>query len=316
MYFSVTLYAVLIMFIVGAAGFIFKKAGLISEHATKDFSKILIYICQPCLIINSFCQCKYSEATLEYVIVTFVASAVLILSSILVFYLLFKKKYDDINYRVYTFGASVSNFAFFGIPILQAIFPDKISDLMIVSATAAVVLNLIGWTLGCFVISGNKEHISFKKILINPALIGFVIALPLFFLKVNLTECGGFAGQLGGMVETLSKMTTPVFMLVLGIRLASSDLKGIFCNMRLYLVCFVKQVISPLIVFAAFYFIPVSLELKQSLFVIFACPVASVVLNYAELVGEGQGTAANLVLLSVLTSIVTLPLLTLMLGLF
>ena len=86
--------------------------------------------------------------------------------------------------------------------------------------------------------------------------------------------------------------------------------------MRLYLVCFVKQVISPLIVFAAFYFIPVSLELKQSLFVIFACPVASVVLNYAELVGEGQGTAANLVLLSVLTSIVTLPLLTLMLGLF
>ena len=270
MYFSVTLYAVLIMFIVGATGFIFKKAGLISEHATKDFSKILIYICQPCLIINSFCQCKYSEATLEYVIVTFVASAVLILSSILVFYLLFKKKYDDINYRVYTFGASVSNFAFFGIPILQAIFPDKISDLMIVSATAAVVLNLIG----------------------------------------------GFAGQLGGMVETLSKMTTPVFMLVLGIRLASSDLKGIFCNMRLYLVCFVKQVISPLIVFAAFYFIPASLELKQSLFVIFACPVASVVLNYAELVGEGQSTAANLVLLSVLTSIVTLPLLTLMLGLF
>ena len=55
---------------------------------------------------------------------------------------------------------------------------------------------------------------------------------------------------------------------------------------------------------------------EQSLFVIFACPVASVVLNYAELVGEGQGTAANLVLLSVLTSIVTLPLLTLMLGLF
>lgn len=316
MFFSVTLYAVLIMFIVGAAGFIFKKAGLISEQATKDFSKILIYICQPCLIINSFCQCGYSETTLEYVVVTFVASAVLILLAILVFYLLFKKKIDDINYRICTFGASVSNFAFFGIPILQAVFPERISDLMIVSATAAVVLNLIGWTIGCFVISGNKEHISLKKIIINPALIGFIIALPLFFTNINLIECGGFTGQLGGMIETLSKMTTPVFMLVLGIRLASSDLKGIFCNKHLYFVCFFKQVVSPLIIFAIFYFIPVSTELKQALFVIFACPVASVVLNYSELVGKGQGTAANLVLLSVLTSVITLPLLTLMLSLF
>ena len=315
MYFSVTLYAVLIMFIVGAAGFIFKKAGIISEQATKDFSKILIYICQPCLIINSFCQCRYSETTLEYFLVTFAASAVLILLSILVFYLLFRKKYDDINYRIYTFGASVSNFAFFGIPVLGAIFPEQISDLMIVSATAAVVLNLIGWTLGCFVISGNKEHISLKKIVINPALIGFIVALPLFFLNVNLIECGGFAGQLGSMIETLGKTATPLFMLVLGVRLASSDLKGMFCNIHLYFACFFKQVLSPLIVFAAFYFISVPIELKQALFVVFACPVASVVLNYSELVGQGQTTAANLVLLSVITSVVTLPLLTLMLGL-
>lgn len=156
-----------------------------------------------------------------------------------------------------------------------------------------------------------------KKILLNPSLIGFAIALLLFFLKINLIGSeNDFMSQIGGMVESLSKMTTPVFMLVLGARLASSDLKGIFGNLNLYIVCFIKQVISPLVVFLIFYFIPVDVELKQTLFVLFACPVASVVLNYAEMVGKGQSTAANLVLLSVLSSVITLPLMTFMLNLF
>ena len=65
----------------------------------------------------------------------------------------------------------------------------------------------------------------------------------------------------------------------------------------------------PLIVFGIFYFIPVAEELKQTLFVLFSCPIASVTLNYAEMVGKGQNEAANLVLLSVILSVVTLPVL-------
>ena len=43
-----------------------------------------------------------------------------------------------------------------------------------------------------------------------------------------------------------------------------------------------------------------------------ACPVASVVQNYAEILGEGQDVAANTVLLGTLSSIATLPLLALL----
>lgn len=317
MYFTATLYAVLIMYIVGTAGFILKKTGALSEKVTQDLSKILICICQPCLIVYSFDKCPFSSTSVKYLLITFITVSLLILISILIFYFIFRKKYEDVDYRIYTFGASVSNYAFFGIPVLQAVFPDKISDLLIISATSAVALNLIGWTIASYIISGDKRYISVKKILLNPSLIGFTIALLLFVLKINLIgNENDFISQIGGMVESLSKMTTPVFMLVLGARLASSDLKGIFGNLKLYIVCFIKQIISPLVVFVIFYFIPVDVELEQTLFVLFACPVASVVLNYAEMVGKGQSTAANLVLLSVLSSIITLPLMTFMLNLF
>lgn len=317
MYFSVTLYAVLIMFIVGAIGFALKKTNLVSDNASKDLSKILVYVCQPCLIWYSFDKCRFTTNSLLNIGITFISVAVLMCSVIFVFYLVFRKKYENSDYRIYTICAAMSNYAFFGIPILTAVFPDKISDLTVLSATAAVVLNLIGWSLACFVITGDKQYVAVKKILLNPSLLILIVVLPLFFCNVHLSDYeSGFLPQLGGIVELVGRMATPVFMLVLGMRLASSKLKEIFCNYRLYLICLFKQVALPLIVFAIFYFIPVDVELKQTLFVLFSCPIASVALNYAEMVGKGQNTAANIVLLSVASSVITIPVMTLLLGAF
>ncbi len=317
MYFTVTLYAVLIMFIVGSVGFILKKTNLVSEHASKDLSKILIYICQPCLIWYSFDRCRFTPSSLMNIGITFFTVVILMCLVILVFHLIFRKKYENADYRIYTVCAAMTNYAFFGLPILTAVFPDKISELMVYSATAAVGLNLIGWSLACFVITGDKKYVNVKKILINPSLLILVVVLPLFFCDVHMIgNENDFLSQLGDMIGLVGRMATPIFMFVLGMRLASSDLKGIFCNYRLYLICFFKQIVFPLIVLGIFYFLPVETILKQTLFVLFCCPVASVALNYAEMVGRGQNTAANAVLLSVATSVITIPVMTLLLNVF
>lgn len=312
--FTVTLYAVLMMFAVGAVGFFMKKANLVTDNAPKDLSKVLIYVCQPCLLWYSFNKCECNEKNLINIGITFFAVSALICIVILSFYLIFRKKYDNVKYRVCTVGAGLSNFAFFGIPVLQAIFPDKISDLMVISATAALVMNILGWSLCCYVFTGDKKYVSVKKILLNPSVLILVIVLPLFFCNVRLGGAGNsFAAQLGNTVELAGRASTVVFMLVLGMRLASSDIKEIFCSPLFYALCVFKQMLLPLLVFGIFYFIPVAEELKQTLFVLFCCPIASVTLNYAEMVGKGQNDAANLVLLSVILSVVTLPVMTLLL---
>ena len=55
--------------------------------------------------------------------------------------------------------------------------------------------------------------------------------------------------------------------------------------------------------------------MKAVLYIICCCPVASIVLNFSEILGEGQKEAASTVLLSTILSILTLPIMTLLLPL-
>ena len=75
----------------------------------------------------------------------------------------------------------------------------------------------------------------------------------------------------------------------------------------------VNQLLFPLCVLGIIYWLPVNAELKWCMYVMCACPVASVVQNYAEILGEGQEAAADTVLLGAFASIATLPLLALIL---
>ena len=110
------------------------------------------------------------------------------------------------------------------------------------------------------------------------------------------------------MLTLLGRMSTPLCMIIMGMRLATVRVKAIFCDARQYLAVFLNQIAFPLIAFAVMYFMPISPILKQSVFILCACPVASMVQNYAELIGEGNDKAANMVLLGTITSVLTVPL--------
>ena len=117
------------------------------------------------------------------------------------------------------------------------------------------------------------------------------------------------------MVTLLGKMSLPMCMLIMGMRLATIKPRTLFTNFRVYLTIAAKELLMPLVTFALLVFLPISPEIKSPLFIISACPVASVVLNYSELVGEGQKEAANMVLLGTILSIFTLPVIMLLLPL-
>ncbi len=101
-------------------------------------------------------------------------------------------------------------------------------------------------------------------------------------------------------------------MLIMGMRLATVKAKALFVNSLQYFSVAVNQIVFPLFVFGALFFLPIAAEIKVCMFIMCACPVASVVQNYAEILGEGQDTAANMVLLGSILSIATLPLLALL----
>lgn len=307
--FLIALTAVGVLLAAAVPGYLLVKKRVIGEECIPGLSKILVYICQPCLAVYTFKSAEYSPQRLADIGIFAVLAAVIpSVMLALVFVFVNKRSKDEVIYRIITIASSFANCAFFGIPILEALFPAEIAKEVILYTTVySMMMNVTGWTVGSAIISRDMKYVSVKKILINPATIGTAVALVLFILEIPVQS------NLLSMITSAAKMATPISMLIMGMRLATMKFGSLFTDYRIYITVALKQLAMPLLSFAVLYFLPVDPVLKSVFFVISACPVASMVLNYSEMVGEGQREAANTVLLGTVLSIITLPIMTLLL---
>lgn len=281
------------------------KSGLVKGDAISAFAKLLMYVCSPALIIYSFSRVEFSLRMVADMLFVFFFVLVLMVTVLLTFRFLFRKKIEDVRYRVYTLSLCFSNCAFMGVPVLEALLPDY-PQAVAFSAMFSLVMNILGWTLGSAIITNNPKYMSVKKIALNPAVLSLLVAIPLFVTGVALPA------ELGDMLALLARMTTPLCMLIMGMRLATMSVKKVFAVPVQYLIIAAKQLVLPLIALLLLSLFPVDENLKTSVYIMVACPVASVVLNFAEMLGEGQETAANLMLLGTMLSVLTIPVMVLL----
>lgn len=306
--FLTTLLTVGIVMIYAVIGFCIIKFKLIKKESIPDFAKFLMYICQPMLLVYSFNQADFSTSLGKTLLISFLVITGLFVIFLLFFFLLFRKKYkEEVAYRIYTIASCFGNVGFLGVPILEAVLPGNTIALAI-SSVFLVVMNEIGWTIGSMIMSLDKKYLSLKMIFFNPSMIGIYIALPLFF------TCTKIPSELDTVVTILAKMTTPLCMLILGMRLATSSFKVVFGNYKTYIFVFVKQIIMPILMFLIIWWMPLDLAVKQTLVILASAPIASVVLNFSEMVKKGQEDAASLVLLGTILCILTMPLMTLLIS--
>jgi predicted permease len=305
--FFVALGAVAVLLAVAVPGYILKKKKMVSDDCMPALSKILLFVCQPCLSIYTFKNATFSKEMLGSIGIFALLALLAQLLMLGIAYLLFRKRMKNPLYRIMTIACSLGNCAFFGIPILEALYPETASGLLIYTSVYAIIMNIIGWTLAAAIISQNLRYISLRKIFLNPAMFSLFIAIPFFVFEIPLPE------SLDSMVSLIGRMATPISMLIMGMRLATTEFKKMFSTKQIYLSIGMKQFVMPLLAFLMLVFLHVDVGMKAVLYIICCCPVASIVLNFSEILGEGQKEAASTVLLSTILSILTLPIMTLLL---
>lgn len=315
--FLTTLYTVGIMLFCAVPGFILVKAKAVKPESISAFSKVLMFVCQPALTFYSFNKADFTPELGINLLIFFAVITVVQLIFIGTFFLIFRKRgAEDIRYRIATVATTMSNCSFLGVPLLEAIFPDW-QNVAAYSMMYFLSMNLLGWTLVSAIITRDKKYVSVKKIFLNPAMLSVIVALPFFITGFKISaENGAFLGALDSMLTVLGKMTTPLCMIILGMRLATIKIKQMFTGPLQYISVAVNQIVFPLFTLGVLCLLQVNTELMLCMFIMCACPVASVVQNYAEMLGEGQDAAANTVLLGALFSIATLPLLALLIQCF
>ncbi len=289
-------------------GFLLAKTKLVKSEAIPAFAKVLLYVCQPALTLYSFSKVEYSNELLLNMGVFFLITLLGQLLFLVAFYFILRKKSEvDVRYRILNISMVLSNCGFFGVPVAEQLFPEM-TEAAMYCMVFSLGFNIICWTAVMAIVTRDKRYISLKQIFLNPSTISFAAALLLLVFGIDLPQI------LNDGISVIGRFATPLCMLILGMRLGYTKFKTVFGGLTQYVAVLVNQIAVPAVMFLILLLIPIDSGMKKLAFVLFACPIASNVLNFAELSGAGQENAASNVLLGTLLSIGTMPLMTLLIS--
>lgn len=306
--FLITLSNVLITIFYILPGYILCKCRKAVADHMSTMSAFLVYVCSPCMVMSSFLSLDFSLEFIGRMGLFFLITLFLQTAFLLLLFLIFRKKTGEAKYRYLAVGSALGNVGFFGLPIIQALMPDH-PEVTCYTAMYMVSLNILIFTAGAFGVTGEKKFISLRSALTCPVAITCFIALPLYVLGARAVIPTVVLDAVG----LLGKMTTPMCMMILGVRLGMVPLKQLFFSPVPYLCCIGKLILFPLFSYAIVSFLPLDFAFKAAILVLSSTPCASVVFNLAEMYHSETDLAANCVLLSTLLCFLTIPTLTLLL---
>ncbi len=283
------------LFLLMSVGYLLAKLGKLTPEALPQLSFLLLYVVTPCIIIDSL-QVEYDPALLHDMVFSFG----LVILSYLVLALLcqcFFRRQDLDRRDTLRFAVIFGNTGFMGFPLMSAILGD---GSLVYSMPVFVAFNLLVWTYGVYLM-GGPSRFSVKKVLLSPPILGILIALPLFFAEIRLPS------PVGNTIGYLADLNTPLAMLVIGAQMAAADLPATFRNTRLYLGAVIKLVVAPILtalILLPFHLNPISFV---AVVILSGVPTAGVTAMFAEQFDRDTESAAQIVTLSTLLSIITLP---------
>lgn len=304
------------LFTLIAVGYFVAKCKVLPATATAPFSRFLLTVALPCSVFNSL-QREYDPAFIADIL------WVLLLGFVLMTLMLYLGRFAakalkirDGHRGVWAYASAFSNFGFMGFPIILTFFGETGLALAGVFSLPA---NILFYSLGLTTIfqdvpaTADKEAKEplWKKI-VTPVNIGAVLGILFYFLRITVPTA------VATPLTHLGNVTTPLSMVVTGMNLASGNPAEIFKDREVLLATGCRLIVSPLIIFAIFKLIVLAIPtfnpfIVGIFLVLFAMPSASVVTILAELYGADKTFSAKIVFLTSLLSILTIPVMTLLL---
>ncbi|WP_125115673.1 AEC family transporter [Agathobaculum sp. Marseille-P7918] len=283
----------IIMFLLMLLGLLLSRLGAITEQGSKDMANILLYAVIPCVIVRSYIT-EYSTQKLYALGISAVIAVVAFIVTIAVAWIAF-----GMRHRIENFSTAFGNAGFIGIPLVTSVFGAEAAFYVVAFSS---MLNLLQWTYGIVIISGNPKTINVKKVFINPVFISMMVGLVLFLTGFTLPAI------VGNTIGLIADANTPLAMLVLGFYLSQVKPRELFCGAKLYLVAALRLFVIPLLTALAFLPMPFARgEVALITLVAAATPVATSTGIFAQKFGQDYRSAVTQVCFSTIVSVVSIP---------
>ncbi len=330
-YIGPIIYNVALLFIMMVPGVIMKKCGLSPEGFGKGVSKLVLYVAQPALIFLAYLKDFDGKILLNSVWV--LALSMLLHAIFAVVALLSFKSAPDNMRRMLRFTTVFSNAAFMGIPLIGAALEPTCPGATMYASIYNITFNLFLWSLGVYFCTADRDEdgdvvtdgdiltdyrevrkkvtltASLTKALLHPVTIAAALGLVFFITPLNtyvptlVTES----------LTMLKNLVAPLSMLVIGLRLADMSFKGIFRDKFMYLFLALRHAILPLcavliIKLLSLFGVNIDQTVALVTVILAAAPAASSATMFAEQYDCDAQYVSRLVTVSTLLSIVTMPL--------
>lgn len=277
------------------AGYVLTKLGILTKDARKPLSGLLINFILPCNIIVSF-LIEFDGAILRDCLIIFLVSACIQVFAAIAGHFFYPKR-DRAKLSVLRYGTIVSNAGFMGNPLAQGLYGNQG---LLYASVYLIPQRIVMWSAGVSCFTGTRGKNVIKKICTHPCIIAVAVGLILMTAQIRLPS------GIEKTVNYASDCTTAVSMIVIGNILAGADRREILGRENLWF-CAVRLIIFPLIVLAGCMITGVD-GLVQNISVILAgMPAAATTAILAAQYDGDSSFAAEVVFLSTLLSLITIP---------
>ncbi len=292
--------AIMPIFILMLIGYFIKKIKLADKKSLDVMNKLIFKIFLPVLLFYNIYNTKTADVfNLRLIVFTIVGILFIFVLGYFAVILLTK---DDKKRGVMLQGFFRANFAILGVPLVSYICGDKTSGLA--SLMVAVVIPVFN-TLAVVALErfrGGNSRLDIIKLLkgviSNPLIIGCVIGIIFFVLKIKLPSL------IEKSVKDVASIATPLSIIVLGSEFEFSDIKGYFKEN--VIVVATRLIIVPLIIIPVAVLFGFTGEALACLLVIFASPIAVSSFAMAQQMDGDETLAVQVIAISSALCIVTL----------
>ena len=282
-------------------GFCLTKGGVFSQKARTDMTNVVIYLILPCNIFSSFHQGVSSETLRQCAVVLLAALGLQVLYIILnkILYIRFSPE----RRIVAKYATIVNNASFIGLPVIESVY-GEIG--LLYGSLIMIPMRIFMWTAGLSLFTKAETKKRIIVVATHPCIWAVLLGFGYIFAPFELPPF------LYNTITVIGNCNLAMSMMVIGSILSEADLKHI-ADKDCFYYSFFRLIVIPAIIYGALALLHADPLTTGAVVLSSAMPAAATTAMLADKYGKDSVFATKTVFTSTVLSMITLPILALLL---
>lgn len=282
-------------------GAVCRKLNILSQKSQGDFINFLLKIALPCMVFSSF----KLEMNIENMRIASLALVISLTVCVVSFFLgkILYRKYDFSIRSIMQYNTLISNAGFAGLPIVTSAYG---TTALFFASFFLIPFRVFIWTAGVALFKKGGVKTGIKGVLLTPGTIAVMLGLVRMITRIPVPEI------LDSSIDHISDCSLPLSMIVIGAILSEVPIKTVLNKAVLYL-SFVRLLALPLITLVVLRLLNAPELITSSSVLLVGMPAGTMSVMFAQDSDTDAAFASKCVFVSTILSLITIPLLSLLL---